>query len=895
MKEREQPISVVTMSSKKETTFIARTTTQKEERTCPLNERGLPPNLRIARSLEGAQHLVFPDSHETNPLIDAKRKQLALKHNPLMVSRRVEKDGVLLGHTKWVEEANGFVEKLVSLTGIEEGMPSTSEKPQGITPVSRAPGLDDEGASESPEGHLGEELQKLLEGKDGATNESLNGDSDDGSFELDYLEDDMGDITVHEPSIQGESSVGDNPLEEPRFKQPNGNEVRTTTPPEQPVLTKQSIMDLVANNIGGIVPGTGWEQRNQSYSDMIKGYESPTGSTVRASVELAALMVIAAVSENATRVSLRAQQEQNEKLVQQAEEHKSKVERQFSESMLRMQAESEKTIKEASRIREEYEVSSRMAQDTYDQMIQKVDGQQNANVFGLQMECLRKRASRLEAELSEVMEKHEGELKKKEDLCSSYLKELESEVKKNRSLREEIRDYEDKVMNGLIPPIEKGARNPSSIEEAPKSKRIKIEGEAELKIITLEVDVHPRVRPKAKNMMTSAYTQSRRDDANLKTIVKDPSSIRTTEQASVPIARKTSVHTSSSASVWENTEEPTVALVTREQKNKALKMWKDLMLTTNDYLPSRERTEAGHVKEIRFLKTAMLDFKMMKLKGLAALKSEHELYSTVKGRYFIPKEFCMPDQFFQEVARDRNVLYWKRCCSVMDFYNLCCMDTPFFKDKKRPDKRESKGINPQAFRQVRSDMSYDPHVRSEQPPRQQSTMQSQRHDTVHIPSSNPSRLDEEQIESAEKAEVRRRAPKRNAPIPESDDSTNTDGETNRLFESKLLPEQKAKISKLLQEMKRIKQRNYSPGYMRDKERDIKAAEADRLAGLSGPSYLEGVKSPWNSDRGHASTHYDYHQIDVIARQIENIKSSNAVMCQLEYTATKGGPGGQVRN
>jgi hypothetical protein len=180
-----------------------------------------------------------------------------------------------------------------------------------------------------------------------------------------------------------------------------------------------------------------------------------------------------------------------------------------------------------------------MAQDTYDQMIQKVDGQQSVNVFGLQVECLKKRANRLEKELVEVMERHEGELKQKEDLCSKYKKELESEMKKNKFFQEEIRDYEEKVMHGLIPP------------EAPKSKRIKIEDEKELKIISMEVDVHPRVRPQPKNQMTSAYTQSLRDDMNLKTIVKDPLSIRATAQASVPIARRTSVHTLSNASVWE--------------------------------------------------------------------------------------------------------------------------------------------------------------------------------------------------------------------------------------------------------------------------------------------------------------------------------------------------------
>ncbi len=57
-------------------------------------------------------------------------------------------------------------------------------------------------------------------------------------------------------------------------------------------------------------------------------------------------------------------------------------------------------------------------------------------------------------------------------------------------------------MQGLIPPVEKGEKNPSSIAEAPKSKRMKIEDEKELKIITVEVDVLPRVRPPPKNQMT---------------------------------------------------------------------------------------------------------------------------------------------------------------------------------------------------------------------------------------------------------------------------------------------------------------------------------------------------------------------------------------------------------
>ncbi len=226
----------------------------------------------------------------------------------------------------------------------------------------------------------------------------------------------------------------------------------------------------------------------------------------------------------------------------------------------------------------------------------------------------------------------------------------------------------------------------------------------------------------------------------------------------------------------------------------------------------------------------MVDFRYTKLKGLAALKTEHKNYRAVQGRYFIPREFCMPKQFFREVQVDRNVVYWKRCCSMLDF--MCCMDTPFFKDKKMPDKRETKAIEPmdgprkrdphdiapnavedKPFIRVRNIgvVAIHPARNTQQPQRQESVKQLHRQDTVPIPSSNPSRLDEEQIESAEKAENHRRAPKRNASIPESDDEINTDGETNKLFESKLLPEQKTKISKLLQEMRRIKQKNYSRG------------------------------------------------------------------------------------
>ena len=251
--EKKQPLEVVTMSLNKETTFIAPTTTQGEEGSSSMSKRDLPPGLSISTNLEGRESLIFPESHPTNPRIDAARKRIA-RGNPLMVSRRVEEGGVLLGHTKWVKEGQCFVEKLVPITEAEEGRPLVIRRGSN------------NGEPKSPEEDLSEEITKLLERKDGPEgNESLSGDSEKGSLDLDYLADEMGDITVYQSYKPSESSntragerpVEGNPFEEQQFEQPNGNGNGLITPENQPVLTKQKIMELVASNVGGILPGSG--------------------------------------------------------------------------------------------------------------------------------------------------------------------------------------------------------------------------------------------------------------------------------------------------------------------------------------------------------------------------------------------------------------------------------------------------------------------------------------------------------------------------------------------------------------------------------------------------------------------------------------------------------------
>ncbi len=108
----------------------------------------------------------------------------------------------------------------------------------------------------------------------------------------------------------------------------------------------------------------------------------------------------------------------------------------------------------------------------------------------------------------------------------------------------------------------------------------------------------------------------------------------------------------------------------------------------------------------------------------------------------------------------------------------------------------------------------------------------------------------------------------------------------------MIPADENKIMWLTTEMKRIRSKIHSADYVRKRDKAIKAAEAERLAGGLWPVYLAGVKFPWLSDHGQAPRAYDEDKIDEIKEQIEKIVDDNAALCQLEYTAQKGGPRGQ---
>jgi hypothetical protein len=109
------------------------------------------------------------------------------------------------------------------------------------------------------------------------------------------------------------------------------------------------------------------------YSRLLEGYKSPTGGTIRATLDLGSLMFAAVAAESVNRISLMAQQDANEKLVKQAEQHRELMEKEFTANLARIREEHQKTIDETIRIRDECAQLYEKAHDLGEDYLQKVD------------------------------------------------------------------------------------------------------------------------------------------------------------------------------------------------------------------------------------------------------------------------------------------------------------------------------------------------------------------------------------------------------------------------------------------------------------------------------------------------------------------------------------------
>jgi hypothetical protein len=144
----------------------------------------------------------------------------------------------------------------------------------------------------------------------------------------------------------------------------------------------------------------------------------------------------------------------------------------------RIRKEHERAISESQKFREKYAQSCTL--DNSDNTLQGVGDNHGMAVMTFQITVLQRKAERAEQELRDIKDKHERELRHERDLNTEKERIIEQERQKNELLKEELRTYEESILQGIMK-SELTIRNNSHKEspDSPKHKRIKI-GEEEL-------------------------------------------------------------------------------------------------------------------------------------------------------------------------------------------------------------------------------------------------------------------------------------------------------------------------------------------------------------------------------------------------------------------------------
>ncbi len=165
----------------------------------------------------------------------------------------------------------------------------------------------------------------------------------------------------------------------------------------------------------------------------------------------------------------------------------------------------------------------------------------------------------------------------------------------------------------------------------------------------------------ASQVFTSAYTQSAHHQRNLGIITKSESSMADSKPGSQGQGAG---------------NQQGAFKMTKELKQLALISWKDLLVSTRDYVPFHVRTAQAYESSIKLLKRAMLHYKEHKPPGEQCVSWDHNYFRELQQKYYIPQAYCDPEMYFQNLKRDSCFAYYNRPCSVREYYDLACQDTP---------------------------------------------------------------------------------------------------------------------------------------------------------------------------------------------------------------------------
>jgi hypothetical protein len=190
----------------------------------------------------------------------------------------------------------------------------------------------------------------------------------------------------------------------------------------------------------------------------------------------------------------------------------------------------------------------------------------------MRLEVMCNKIARCENEILDNEERHEQELKQEKALTAIKDQDLLRQRKKIRELQSTIREYWEMLL---------GAQ--------PASKKIKVEDQGLIKAVAVE-DRHLPVKARAitdpsdKRTMTAAYAESSHHQRNLAIVLKKDSSIKSPKNQELSGA----VHGNENVN----------RTATREDIIRALDLWKNHLIKSDEYKPFQQRSEDRNIERI---------------------------------------------------------------------------------------------------------------------------------------------------------------------------------------------------------------------------------------------------------------------------------------------------------
>jgi hypothetical protein len=251
-----------------------------------------------------------------------------------------------------------------------------------------------------------------------------------------------------------------------------------------------------------------------------------------------------------------------------------------------------------------------------------------------------------------------------------------------------------------------------------------------------------------------------------------------------------------------------------------------------------------------------------------------------------------PEVYFQNLEKDTCFAYYNRPCSVREYYEWACRDTPGYV-------KGHGNLNGNPYKAARhpAPIAHNPGFCLPQGPPpdfdEDEALARWRNNVAEkgkessSATNDSTKFSASQKWAAEQTQAKRQKARADqdqprVPIPTEEDSAeDTECEAD-VFDEHLLPHDKLRIDKLKEEHKRIRAGVFPRSYLNARDRDIKAAEQERLKGGAGLLYLAGYKTPWSTGMGQTPQRYDDYQKERIMLKIAKIKQQNAELCQTHY-------------